>query len=233
VTSPVTVLNGTLFAGASTQLAQVTIDVPTGTFNPANAFMAPSTNLWTQIVTDATQLYAVNPAAGNSALLAFTPSNHDVWTNSTIPTAIQGQPVVKAGSGGLVFTTGDAKLHLVATPNGTDSAITTLSAPGLTPLLAQDGRTYTTADTALVAINASSPAPDWSFDAGSSFTASPTMACDGTLYVAAGATVYAFVTDARGLANTPWPKYQRDTRNSGNADAATLWGANVNGVCVQ
>jgi hypothetical protein len=233
VSSPVTVFDGTFFVGASTQLGQATIDPSTGTFNPADTFTAASANLWTQIVSDASQLYAANPAAANSALLAFTAANHDVWTNSAIPTAIQGQPIVRAGSGGLVFTTGDSKLHLVATPSGSDSAIATLTAPGLTPLLGQDGRIYTAADTALLAINAEPATPDWSIDAGTGFTVAPTMACDGTLYAAAGATVYAFVTDARGLANTPWPKYQRDTRNSGNADAATLWGANVNGVCVQ
>jgi hypothetical protein len=50
------------------------------------------------------------------------------------------------------------------------------------------------------------------------------MDCNGVLYAAAGSTVYALITDAQGLANSPWPKYQRDSRNSGNADATTQWG---------
>ena len=44
----------------------------------------------------------------------------------------------------------------------------------------------------------------------------------------------ATATDAAGLANTPWPKHQRDTRNSGNADAATKWGVRTApATCVQ
>ena len=57
------------------------------------------------------------------------------------------------------------------------------------------------------------------------FVAAPAMDCNGTLYAAAGDKLYAIVTDAQGLRNSsPWPKYQRDSRNSGNADATTLWG---------
>ncbi|MFL5293690.1 MAG: hypothetical protein ACJ79U_19405, partial [Myxococcales bacterium] len=60
--------------------------------------------------------------------------------------------------------------------------------------------------------------------------AAPTLDCKGTLYVAAGNVVYAIITDMAGdpnnagLADTPWPKFQRDSRNTGNADITTKFG---------
>lgn len=59
------------------------------------------------------------------------------------------------------------------------------------------------------------------------------MDCNGHLFVASQDTVYAFITDAQGLANTPWPKYQRDSRNSGNADATRQWGVRTATGCTQ
>lgn len=41
----------------------------------------------------------------------------------------------------------------------------------------------------------------------------------GALYVAEGGKLYAFVVDSRGLdTSAPWPKYQHDSRNTGNPD---------------
>ena len=78
----------------------------------------------------------------------------------------------------------------------------------------------------LVALKDASPYNvDWTFPGGAAFVAAPAMDCNGTLYAAAGDKLYAIVTDAQGLRNnSPWPKYQRDSRNSGNADATTQWG---------
>jgi len=81
----------------------------------------------------------------------------------------------------------------------------------------------------------------WSFPIAASATAAPTMDCNGMLYVAAADTVYAVITDMVGAANTgglragpPWPKFQRDTRNTGNADFPTLWGVRTGGgSCTQ
>jgi hypothetical protein len=47
-----------------------------------------------------------------------------------------------------------------------------------------------------------------------------TMDCRGRLFAASGATVYAFVSDDHGLADTAWPTLRRDARNTGNAGAA-------------
>jgi hypothetical protein len=44
----------------------------------------------------------------------------------------------------------------------------------------------------------------------------------GVLYVGSNSgKLYAFVVDSRGIDTTaPWPKYQHDPRNTGNADTA-------------
>jgi hypothetical protein len=60
------------------------------------------------------------------------------------------------------------------------------------------------------------------------------MDCDGRLYVASNETVYALVTDDRGLADAPWPTYRRDSRATGNF-GAPKYGVRVpgpdGGVC--
>ena len=45
------------------------------------------------------------------------------------------------------------------------------------------------------------------------------MDCQGRVFVGAGATVYAFLSDDHGLGDTPWPTLRRDARNTGNAGA--------------
>jgi hypothetical protein len=64
----------------------------------------------------------------------------------------------------------------------------------------------------------------WSKQLSGNVSASPNLACGvgaghpGTLYVATeGGKLYSIVVDSHGLdASTPWPKYQHDTRNTGN-----------------
>jgi hypothetical protein len=168
----------------------------------------------------------------------------------TLFNAVEGAPVVMSSSSpipGLLFSENSkapASSLFVLPTDGAAPAETgvvpfgKLPSASSSPLLGSDNRIYADAGGTLAAVNPTQTPPfnvDWSFTLGAtaSFSAPPTMACDGTLYAAAGATIYAFVTDARGLADTPWPKYQRDTRNSGNADSAVLWGANIGGICTQ
>lgn len=48
---------------------------------------------------------------------------------------------------------------------------------------------------------------------------SPQAGYPGVLYVPAGGKLHAFVVDSRGLdTSAPWPKYQHDSRNTGNPD---------------
>ena len=71
-------------------------------------------------------------------------------------------------------------------------------------------------------------APRWQVALGENVSASLNMLCGngsgpGTLLVATQAgTLHGIYVDASGLdATAPWPKYQHDQRNSGNASSST------------
>jgi hypothetical protein len=89
------------------------------------------------------------------------------------------------------------------------------------------------ADGSINAVNVADGSSQWNAKPGTASSAAPSMDCSGHLYVGIGDTVYAYITDARGLGNTPWPKFHRDSRNSGNADLPTLWGARTGNSCAQ
>jgi hypothetical protein len=101
------------------------------------------------------------------------------------------------------------------------------------PLLGEGGRIYlATMDGTVSARSQASPATStWSVSGLGQVEASPNIDCardsagakkpgPGTLYVASNSgKLYAFHVDSRGLDTTaPWPKWQRDPRNTGNAD---------------
>jgi len=168
---------------------------------------------------------------------AIKPFDTDFSTN--VNGAIQGMPIFSSNSG-MSFVTQDNKLHSIST-TGADSVIAPVTSPGGTPLAGHDGITYLGRSNALRAVK-----PDgtlgWEMAIPGNVIAAPTLDCKGTLYVAAGNVVYAIITDmasdpnTAGLANTPWPKFQRDSRNTGNADITTKFGvrtASGPGGCIQ
>lgn len=99
------------------------------------------------------------------------------------------------------------------------------------PVVGKNDRLYTLNDAGRVsAWTASTLAPQWNVELPSvlanSFV-SPTLDCrrtdtgqpstgPGILYIGASSRLYAFIVDSPGLANAPWPKFQRDARNTGN-----------------
>ncbi len=86
-----------------------------------------------------------------------------------------------------------------------------------TPAIGADGTIYLAAGRALYAY-APSGALLWALPLpGAATRASPTLACDGTLYLGdSSGTLSAIATDSLGLA-PGWPKFQHDARNTGNA----------------
>jgi outer membrane protein assembly factor BamB len=73
----------------------------------------------------------------------------------------------------------------------------------------------------------------WAADLGAASEASPALACNpsdatlpGIVYVGANdGKLYAFITDSKGIdVKSPWPKFHRDPRNSGDStvDLATF-----------
>jgi len=85
------------------------------------------------------------------------------------------------------------------------------------PVLGSDGAIYVLAAGKLVALSAVGTKL-WELPLPADAVTSPTMAPDGTLYIATDDnTLYAVQTTSKGLMNSPWPKYQRDLWNSGSS----------------
>ncbi len=95
------------------------------------------------------------------------------------------------------------------------------------PLQGSDGRTYVGRKGKLLNAFGLDGSTEWSWVPPQPLLRFTVMDCQGRLYVGVGnssggvttQTVYAFVTDDRGLADSGWPKYRRDGRNTGNAGA--------------
>ena len=85
------------------------------------------------------------------------------------------------------------------------------------PVLGSDGAIYVLAAGKLVALSARGTKL-WELPLPSDAVTSPTLAPDGTLYVATNdKTLYTVQTSSRGLMKSAWPKYQRDPSNSGSS----------------
>lgn len=175
------------------------------------------------VITDGVNLYAATrPATGGGLLVkidtAFT--RPAIWS-STLTSGLAGEPTL--GIDTLLYGADLANVLSTFTPaNATRSTFATLLAVGMTPLQGSDGHIYVPER----AITAQRPGYlaaydgnqlSWAFESPGAMLRYATIDCEGRLFAASGATVYAFVTDDRGLAETPWPSLRRDARNTGNA----------------
>ncbi|HXY08671.1 MAG TPA: PQQ-binding-like beta-propeller repeat protein [Terriglobales bacterium] len=85
------------------------------------------------------------------------------------------------------------------------------------PVVGSDRAIYVLAAGKLVALSAAGTNL-WELPLPSDAVTSPTLAPDGTLYIATDdKTLYAVQTTSKGLMNSAWPKYQRDLWNSGSS----------------
>lgn len=58
----------------------------------------------------------------------------------------------------------------------------------------------------------------WRYKVGGGIKSSPAIGSDGTVYVGSlDSCVYAIRSDSKGLADSPWPKFQHDNQNTGRA----------------
>ena len=89
------------------------------------------------------------------------------------------------------------------------------------PAIGSDGTIYVGSfDKHLYAIN-----PDgslkWKYETDSRiYFSSPAIGSDGTIYVGSYGYLYAIQGESEGLADTPWPKFKKNNRNTGNYDDA-------------
>ena len=95
-----------------------------------------------------------------------------------------------------------------------------------TPAIGVDGTLYVSStDGKLYALEAASGATKWTFSTGGGVS-SPTIGADGTVYLGSqDGKVYAVASSSvGGLADSPWPKYKADARNTGRLIVAPRFG---------
>jgi hypothetical protein len=153
-------------------------------------------------------------------------------TNPAISSGLTAEPTF--GIDGKLYGANLAGNVLTFAPaTGAASPFLTLgsSTPGLTPLLGSDEHIYIPRRPSLFSAYEGNQL-SWTFDPPSAILRFAIMDCSGRLFTAAGATVYAFLSDDRGLADTPWPSLRRDSRNTGN-HGALKYGIRTASGCTQ
>ena len=60
----------------------------------------------------------------------------------------------------------------------------------------------------------------WRYETDGQIHSSPAIDSDGTIYVGSYGCPYAIQGESEGLADTPWPKFRKNNRNTGNYDDA-------------
>ena len=186
--------------------------------------------------TSALDMYSINPADGGTnwdatgAHLTAEPTiaiDGFLYASRFVPVVMPPNPnttvTINAADGGIGTTPLDS---LSATTNG------------LTPLHGSEGHWYlpSTPGHLDALVNAGTPPvakQSWSFDSGGTILSQTIIDCGGRLFVASGSSVYAFVSDDRGLAPTAWPSLRRDSRNTGNANAPQYGMRLVDNSCTQ
>jgi hypothetical protein len=206
----------------------VTVD----SVNPAVAYFG--------VITDGTNLYAATrPATGAGLLLkidtSFTrPIVSPFWLD-TLTSGLAGEPTI--GIDGKLYAGDLATTPTLQQFNAATGAATTfvasLGSVGMTPLQGSDGHIYVPRRPGILDAYDGSQL-SWTFDPPGTILRYATMDCQGRLFMASGATVYAFLTDDSGLADSPWPSLRRDARNTGNASTGWLqYGVRTLSGCTQ
>jgi len=110
----------------------------------------------------------------------------------------------------------DDKLYAI-NPDGSKKWEFETGGDARSPAIGTDGTIYTGSnDDKLYAIN-----PDgskkWEFETGGDVRSSPAIGVDGTIYVGSSDNkLYAIHSESIGLADSPWPKFRKNTRNTGS-----------------
>jgi hypothetical protein len=178
---------------------------------------APAQDYW-GLITDGISVYAATRRSSTSAgdQLSIDPSLFVNWDTS-LALGLSGEPTIEI-NGNLLASDYAFNVSEVDPVFGGFTTLTTEGNFGHTPLQGSDGHWYLPRQAGYLVARAGSQL-SWFFNPPNTMMKSAVMDCQGRLFVASGNTVYAFITDDHGLADTPWPALRRDSRNTGNASA--------------
>ena len=198
-----------------------------GGIGPSVAVADSIGNPYYGTITDGARVFAASRiSTTGSTLLAFTPLLGTAWSKNLTDGGLSAEPTLGI----------DGKLYASEADGGTEGRVTAyepatgaiasivvpaLGSPGQVPLHGSDDHWYLPrAPGFLLAFHHGQTS--WTFDPPGTVLRGAMMDCNGRLFVGTGAsspTIWAFITDDHGLADTPWPSWRRDGRNSGNAGA--------------
>jgi hypothetical protein len=226
------VMGGAVFFGNATHVEKHSVSA-------LGALGAASTGggaaVYSEVITDGASLFAWRSIT--NGLSSRNPANlNQYWSVAVTPTgagtvALDGSILVSL-TGGPVNTFDPSTTPPPGGTGGTTSTLFNLGGSGKAPLVGWDGNFahehfYLPRDVAVTYAYDSSGTLVWWADPNGATYRAFAMDCAGRLFGATNAPgtppltggkslVYALITDDRGLADTAWPSYRLDARNTGN-----------------
>jgi large repetitive protein len=158
-------------------------------------------------------------ATASDTLIALNPDGTLRWNFPSGKGYFTSAPVI--GPDGTVYAgTSEGRLFAVRS-DGSQAWAFDAGNPIGNMAIDSNGRIYFGSGNSLIAVDPDG-AENWSYPLGGPMHfCGPSIAPDGTLYaVSRDGFLYAFFTGSLGLADSPWPKFHRDNRNTGRAPAA-------------
>ncbi len=169
--------------------------------------------------------YATSPAIGADGTLFFGAADKLIALKGTDgatkwKSALDGgvSATPSLGPDGTVFvgTTAGTLYGLDPLTGNKLWASPTAGGMGVPPAVSAGGTVYVTCSTnRLLAVDAKTGGTKWEYVSDESLGSAPAIGADGTVYVAKNGTVWAVQGD-RGLADSPWPKFQGNAGNTGS-----------------
>jgi len=213
VNSAPLVLDGGVYFGTQTSLYR--LDLPGGTLSSVKA----GGEIWSP-VTDGGVVYAATIGGAASTLSTFNQSLSQLAPAVPVAGAVN-QDMVVGMNAQLIASTATSRLVRIDGADGglVDIGLDLETGDGKIPLQGSDGTIYLPRATGFLLAFRDDGLTSWTFDPNGTIFRAATMDCAGRLYVASRETIYALVTDDRGLADAPWPTYRRDSRATGNFGA--------------
>lgn len=192
-------------------------------------------NLFTQAVALAGMDVVGGGGPGKGGL--FTIPETGMATDWELPTTSPAwNPVVGAGSLSFVGLNDETLLSVTLKNSSTKTVANTGGVVRAAPILGEGGVLFYGTVTGSLVSSLQSPLgpPIWQLTGLGALESSPNLDCSrdstgapvagrpGVLYVGStNGKLYSFIVDSRGIdTSAPWPKYQHDPRNTGNADTA-------------
>ena len=217
--SPAIGSNGMIYIGAANGLYAYNPDGTQKWYQPIGQVNSAPT-----IETDGT-IYVGEGDHTTGHLYAFYPDGTQKWQFDTPSGAVRSSPAI--GSDGTIYIGSHDNYVYALDPDGTQKwRFQTGGIVTYAPAVGADGTIYIGSshpDYNLYAIN-SNGSEKWRFDAANIGGTSPVIAPDGTIYYGTGVHFsnighfYAIYGSSGGLAESPWPMFQRNVRHTGAAD---------------